>query len=203
MTTGLDRLRVGAVAGAAVLYAVALLATRPAAEADEAGPLYVGSVACRACHEEQFDAWAKSPMARAFDLLAPGREQKVEVGLDPTVDHRSDPKCLRCHTVGFEEPGGYRHGQDVVTALKSGLLGVGCESCHGAAARWLGEGLHDRALADPAVRYERRAFLAELGFVRVPGEDRCVACHNEGSPAFQPFDYEQRRDQGTHQHFEG
>lgn len=65
---------------------------------------YVGAERCRACHAAEYDAMAKGPHARAFDVLG-------------TKD-RADPRCLTCHTL-------------VPDDLSASLLGVQCESCHG------------------------------------------------------------------------
>ena len=183
----------------AALVAAGALTGSGRVGADETGPAFVGSARCQACHPAQHGSWARTRMARAFDLLAPGAEEKVKVGLDPRVDHRGDRTCLPCHTVGFGLPGGFRPDMDRGVAGQAGLLGVGCEACHGAAGAWLGEGLHDEGLADPEVLAARRPLLAELGAVRSPPKERCVACHNEASPTVQPFDYERRRAQVTHE----
>ncbi len=65
---------------------------------------FVGAERCRACHAEEYNAMAKGPHARAFDVLG-------------TKD-RADPRCLSCHTL-------------VPDDLAANLLGVQCESCHG------------------------------------------------------------------------
>jgi peroxiredoxin len=72
---------------------------------------YVGSASCQSCHVPQYEIWAGSGHARAFDTLREKRE-------DASVD------CQRCHTTGFGEAGGFPEGGD-------GLVQVGCESCHG------------------------------------------------------------------------
>ncbi len=75
---------------------------------------YTGSEACQSCHEKAYEIWSKSLHARAFERLE-------EVGKS------FDPDCIVCHTVGFEQPGGY-----IDARLTMHLLNVQCESCHGA-----------------------------------------------------------------------
>jgi peroxiredoxin len=72
---------------------------------------YVGSAACQSCHETEYELWEESAHARAFDSLS-------------TDGAGEKPECLRCHTTGFHEPGGFPEGG-------GRLLHVGCESCHG------------------------------------------------------------------------
>lgn len=75
---------------------------------------YTGSEACQSCHEKAYETWSKSLHANAFERLE-------EVGKS------FDPDCITCHTVGFEQPGGY-----IDARLTMHLLNVQCESCHGA-----------------------------------------------------------------------
>jgi peroxiredoxin len=77
---------------------------------------HVGSDACRACHQKEFETWAAGPHAGATATLA-------ESGKD------GDPTCLKCHTTGFGRTGGYPStGRP---ADHPDLARVGCESCHG------------------------------------------------------------------------
>jgi predicted CXXCH cytochrome family protein len=84
----------------------ALLPTRAA---------YVGSEACRSCHEAEHARWAESPHAKAFATLQ--REGKAD-----------QDGCRSCHTTGYGK-GGFPEGG--APAEHAALLGVGCESCHG------------------------------------------------------------------------
>ena len=75
---------------------------------------YVGEQVCSTCHVAQHKRWSDSQHAIAYEDLE-------EVGKS------FDPACIGCHTVGFDKPGGFF---DInVTGY---LLGVQCESCHGA-----------------------------------------------------------------------
>ena len=77
------------------------------------GAGYVGSAACVECHQQAAAVWKKSGHSHAFRTL-------VEKGAD------ADPHCVRCHTIGFGVPGGYRR-----EFADQQLIDVGCESCHG------------------------------------------------------------------------
>ena len=77
----------------------------------------------------------------------------------------TDPACLRCHSTGFDSPGGTRN---VATAAKF-FNDVGCESCHGPSSA------HVRA-------------QNKTGTKRMVPEGVCIECHTkEQSP--EPFDY--------------
>lgn len=110
---------------------------------------YVGSEACVACHQAEHKSWSDSGHAHAFETLtAKGAE--------------ADPNCIRCHTVGFGEPSGYRRefgGER--------LAGVGCESCHGPGSEHVSQ--RSLALSDPA--FEVRFQFRKLG------EADCTRCH--------------------------
>ena len=89
---------------------------RPGGELLPTRAAYVGSEACRSCHSAEFDVWAASPHQRAGETLA-------------TAGKQSDAACLRCHTTGFGNPGGFP--RDAAAPAHRDLGRVGCESCHG------------------------------------------------------------------------
>ena len=74
---------------------------------------FLGSRACRACHEEIYDSWAHTTHAQAFDTLR-------------SAGMASEPQCLSCHTTGYRYLGGY----DADGASRR-LSAVQCEACHG------------------------------------------------------------------------
>ncbi|MEM9235785.1 MAG: cytochrome c family protein, partial [Verrucomicrobiota bacterium] len=100
---------------------------RPAADDPNAIPgvgstaTYVGSAACQSCHQEDHAIWEKTGHAKAFKTL-------VRLGAD------ADPHCIKCHTVGFGEPSGYRREYGAEK-----LVDVTCESCHGPASEHVDE----------------------------------------------------------------
>ena len=84
-------------------------------ELPEGAAGYVGSLACRSCHEIEHDWWAATKHGRAYATLV---DRHKEFNLS----------CVGCHVTGYMDPGG-----STVTHLGSeGVLkDVGCESCHG------------------------------------------------------------------------
>jgi peroxiredoxin len=87
---------------------------------------YVGSDACKSCHAAEHEVWVAGPHARASETLA-GRGKA------------GDAACLRCHTTGFDLPGGFP--RDGAAAAHADLARVGCESCHGPGGDHVKEGL--------------------------------------------------------------
>ncbi|GAB4357622.1 MAG: hypothetical protein Kow006_25630 [Gammaproteobacteria bacterium] len=112
---------------------------------------YIGEAACAECHQKAFESWKGSRHARAFSTLE--RENKA-----------FDANCLGCHTVAFNQDGGF-----VDPEITPDRLNVQCESCHGPGR------VH--AESEGKQPLPRKA-LAEDGPV-------CLQCHNRShSPSF-------------------
>jgi len=125
-------------------------AVAPAAAAP-AEPTYVGSERCAGCHDQAFAVWAKSGHARAMQTLVSNQQD-------------FNPKCLPCHTIGYQKKSGYVDPKSTPT-----LVNVGCESCHGPGSRHLEQ--------------------MDKGFGRTD-TGACVSCHTrENSPDFVPAEY--------------
>ncbi|MBN2456435.1 MAG: hypothetical protein JXB29_07885 [Sedimentisphaerales bacterium] len=76
--------------------------------------IYVGSNACKSCHEYEYSKWSTKIHAHAYATLE-------------RVGSQFDPECIVCHVVGAEYESGF------VSESKSSenLRNVGCENCHG------------------------------------------------------------------------
>jgi len=74
---------------------------------------YSGNENCGLCHEDEHATWMLTQHAGAFDSLVKHGEA-------------SNPECIRCHVVGYREPGGFEGAIETPS-----LENVGCESCHG------------------------------------------------------------------------
>ncbi len=88
----------------------------------EGGRSYVGTAACRGCHEtehESFHSFAKK--AHSFESI-----RKMRSRLTP-AEFRG---CLECHTTGYGRPGGFRSEGETPD-----LMNAGCEVCHGPGSR--------------------------------------------------------------------
>ena len=105
---------------------------------------YVGTETCSGCHPQSHKIWADSAHAKAFETLNLKNSQ-------------SDPKCIKCHTVGFGEESGYKR-----SFSNTKLTNVGCENCHGPGSE------HVR---------QRTSGLKNLFTYRPVGEGDCKSCH--------------------------
>jgi peroxiredoxin len=74
---------------------------------------YSGNEVCGVCHELEHETWQFTTHASAFDTLLKHGEE-------------TDPECVSCHVVGYEQPGGFVSSQETPD-----LEHVGCETCHG------------------------------------------------------------------------
>ncbi len=79
---------------------------------------YVGSKACQECHEEEYNRFLKyAKKARSYEHILEMRKDLTE---------EEFKKCLKCHTTGYGEPGGF-----VSVEKTPELKEAGCEVCHG------------------------------------------------------------------------
>jgi hypothetical protein len=74
-------------------------------------PGYAWAESCRNCHQDIYDAWAKTKHAAALDRLSSSEQEK---------------NCVGCHVTGPKTR--------VLDGKKVLNRGVQCEACHGAAA---------------------------------------------------------------------
>lgn len=185
------------------VVAATVAGTLPALAGDQPQYSYVGNKKCKKCHIKQYKSWEKTRMAKAFSILVPGehKEAKEKYNVDVNKDFTQDTECLPCHTVGFQKPGGYaipdpNNKKALRTAKK--LRGVGCECCHGPGSAYV-------KVMEEIQKSKRKYDVEEqyaAGLVKI-SKDTCIACHNERSPTVNPgdpFDFEQRKDKGTHEH---
>lgn len=108
----------GRALGGLVLLVVCLSWTAGPGPAGAEQAAYLGSQACKECHEEQLERFQKfSKKAHSFTSL-----EKMRKGLSQDEYQ----KCFECHTTGYGQPGGFRS-----EAETPNLKNAGCEVCHG------------------------------------------------------------------------
>ncbi|MBA3012170.1 MAG: cytochrome C [Desulfobacula sp.] len=79
---------------------------------------YVGSEACKDCHEQQYNNFMNfSKKAHSFDNI-----KKMEKKLSP----EEYQNCFECHTTGYNQKSGFV-SEEKTPELKN----PGCEVCHG------------------------------------------------------------------------
>jgi hypothetical protein len=158
---------------------------------------YIGTKKCKTCHLKEWKSWSTTKMANSFDLLKPGtrKEKKVAAGLDPEKDYTADPECLPCHTVGYGETGGF-----VDLATTPNHAGVGCEMCHGPGGTYI-----KKEYMSLQNKEYKRAEIIKVGLVYPIVAETCASvCHNTKSPFVGDdyvFDFEKRRNEGTHEKY--
>ncbi|RLB95018.1 MAG: cytochrome C [Deltaproteobacteria bacterium] len=84
----------------------------------EGTPKYVGSLACKPCHEKEYKSFVtyakKSTSFRSIERLKKELTEKEIKG------------CYHCHTTGYGKPGGF-----ISPEKTPHLKNAGCEVCHG------------------------------------------------------------------------
>ena len=148
-----------------------------------------GSCAASACHGSiadvpglrirgnEYTTWVTSdPHARAFETLHGARSQQIALrlsqGTGKLIPPYEDMRCLSCHATVIAHA-------DVPQGVSR--EGVGCESCHGDAARWLGP--HTTAAWDSLDAHSKEQ---DYGLIDTKSIGRraevCAGCH-VGAPA--------------------
>lgn len=138
---------------------------------------FVGTKRCAMCHKAEkgnmiFETWLETGHAKAYATLASEEAAKVYADLGKSGNPQEDADCLKCHTTGF--------GMDAALTAKIALEdGVSCEQCHGAGGDYWKKNIME----------DRDASIAN-GMVADPAAN-CTKCHNEESPTYKPFNFEE------------
>ena len=140
-----------------------------------------GTLSCsgRGCHgsidapsgpkSREFHVWRRLDRhATAFDVLLLDRSRNIQKNRRQKMPADQDALCLKCHL-------GPAQDQTIRGEGIAAIGGVGCESCHGGAAKWLAP--HSLA----AWKSKSPSEKAELGMIDLtPPAARvasCVSCH--------------------------
>jgi hypothetical protein len=136
---------------------------------------FVGAKKCKTCHEKkdignQYDWWADSAHAKAFETLANDQAKKwaEERGLG---DPQQVDDCVKCHVTAHGVP------DTQVSRKFDRTAGVQCESCHGAGKDYRKK----KVMID-------RDLAVSKGLV-LQSAEVCTTCHNDESPAWDPERY--------------
>jgi hypothetical protein len=124
---------------------------------------YIGAVKCKMCHN-------KADKGEQFNKWQAGPHAKAMESLKG--DEAKDPKCLKCHSTAAS----------VDSKLLAGIKaeeGVSCESCHGPGSMY----------KTAAIMKNQKLSLAK-GLI-LPEEAVCKTCHNEESPHYKGFNFEE------------
>lgn len=161
----------------AVALLTALLAWSATAEDSGKEHMFVGSRKCAVCHEKklmgnQFAVWKAGPHAKAFLVLGSDRAAELAKAAGVEGNPQKAEQCLRCHVTGYGiRPERLPRGKPILDE------GVGCESCHGAAKHYRNQ----KVMSDLEI--------AQSKGLAIPTENRCLDCHNEENPGWDPQRY--------------
>ncbi len=142
---------------------------------------FIGLKKCRMCHMSsksgaQYKEWKAGPHAKAFETLGTPQSKKIasEMGID---NPQEADQCLKCHVTGYGLEEKFIADLDMEN-------GVTCESCHGAGADYYKKStMEDLTMG--------KIEPASVGLV-MPTEEVCMTCHNEESPTYKEFHFEER-----------
>ncbi len=139
---------------------------------------FMGVTNCKMCHQKddvgaQFKIWSESKHAKAWEVLATPEAKAAAEKKGITGNPQEAPECLKCHVTAF---GVAAEFLDKKFDIKQG---VQCETCHGPAGDyWKKETMKDLAAAEAA------------GLIK-PTEELCKKCHNEESPFYKEFKFDE------------
>jgi hypothetical protein len=144
----------------------------------------------------------KTAMANSFENLKSGIKaaEKKKAGLDPDKDYANDKNCLRCHTTGYDMPGGFKSLEETPK-----LINVQCEGCHGPGSEF------SSVMKKNQKEWKKTGYttdeLKTVGLI-IPSEDEsgCLKCHGGESPFNEKVDPKYKfnfkeRLKKTHEHF--
>jgi hypothetical protein len=160
----------------------------PSSGASASDYKYTGVRDCSRCHKkdlmgDQTAVWKKTAHATALETLKGEKAVKIakERGI-ASPPHEAD-ECVRCHATAY----GVTPEQTDKRPLRL-QDGVQCESCHGPGSEYKGN----------KVMSDREASLAAGMWDPRNDEKLCLACHNDESPTFESFDFEERKEKIAH-----
>ncbi len=177
------------VAALTILIAAFLMAAPGMSRAEGKQRRYVGVAKCKMCHRkaeqgEQYTIWSKTKHAKAYENLATPKAKELakKAGV---ADPQKDGKCLKCHVTAY--------GVDPQYLGKKYKMedGVGCESCHGAGGDYAKKSIMKKLTAGEITP-------ESVGLTFPPDEKVCVKCHNDESPVFKGFNFEEAKKKIAH-----
>jgi len=144
---------------------------------------YVGTKMCGMCHKsekqgKQLDIWQKSKHAEAYKTLTTAKAAEFAKARGLKKPASESPECLECHTFGKTVD---------ASLLEKGFdikEGVQCESCHGPGSQYKNMTLMKDKSKSAAAGLKLYKDEAEI-------QKFCKSCHNEKSPAYKEFKFEE------------
>ena len=159
---------------------------------------YVGSDACKDCHEDQFKAYShtahaqlttlgswKSKVTGCESCHGPGKNHIADGDITKIISFKNkSPKeasetCLTCHA-GKEERNNFRRGEHWRND-------IGCTDCHSPHSLTNGRNEASSNMLVKSANAEKPGF-STIRMLKANDPQLCVSCHNEVKPQFtMPF----------------
>ena len=141
---------------------------------------YVSNSKCKLCHNKaakgaQWNKWKEMQHAKSFATLATEKALEVAKELGLATPPAESPECLKCHVTAYDVAKKATHAK-----IKP-ADGIQCESCHGPASLHLLDGR--------AIMMKKGDTVDLTKNIGLPGEKKCVECHNDTNPTFNPEKY--------------
>jgi hypothetical protein len=151
-------------------------------------PQYVGARGCKSCHKkeligDQHGKWLDGPHHEAYETLQSDKAKEIAAERGLAKPPHEAPECLKCHATS--------HGLKPEQIKKRPLIasdGVQCESCHG-----------------PGSLYKKKSVMSDYkkavaAGMWEPSKDLkiCTSCHNDESPTFDGFEFEDMKEKIDH-----
>jgi hypothetical protein len=131
---------------------------------------YIGAAKCKMCHN-------KPTTGEQYNKWAEGPHAHAMESLKGA--DATNPKCLKCHSTAASVD------KSLIASIKV-EEGVSCESCHG-----------------PGSVYKSAAIMKNVKMAQtkgliIPDEKVCKQCHNEESPHYKGFNFEEYKAKIAH-----
>lgn len=145
---------------------------------------YVGVSVCATCHKSektgnQEGVWKNSSHSKAFETLKTEKAKEFAVARGIDVNPYEAAECLNCHTTGTGL------SAEMKDAKFSSENGVQCETCHGAGSNY-------KTMKIMKNREESvKSGMTDIKVSDGSAEKLCLTCHNDESPTFQGFNFEE------------
>lgn len=166
-------------------FAVTFMSMTAFSNIPPAGSKYVGTTACKACHNmpktgKQYAAWEGTAHANAYKTLQSAEADKIAEKKGLKTKAAESPECLACHVTGMNEKGAQFDAKFAKTE------GVGCEACHGA-----GEGYKSKHAKKETLKDAIAAGMELPKVADGSAEKLCKTCHNDKSPTYKSFKFQE------------